>query len=375
MVSSPQLIWGTRQVRQGMGSVLRTEEYVFCSTDAGQTFQQKSLNGSVDVWGLDALTAWAIAGARLWATTSGPAGLVQVATAPTANLRFVRFANATNGLLVGQPVAGATSWPLFYTRDGGATWTSAPAPAPSAGDLARSCTQVGNSYWVSTVLGNVLRSTDGGQSWTSADTGLGSSLREVAFRDALHGLAFGTAGQLRRSTDGGQTWTAITPQGPLRRTTAVAIEGSAGTYLSGTSDVTDLASNGTSISNDDGATWYSLESSTVSQRLAAKGANSVYSGGINLVYRYSGPLAAKAKAQAATALGYPNPANDVLYLPASPPASTAQLYDMTGRLQRTWQLGTGENSLRLHGIGAGVYQLRVVAQDQPVRVQQLVVQH
>jgi photosystem II stability/assembly factor-like uncharacterized protein len=202
---------------------------------------------------------------------------------------------------------------------------------------------------------------------------MGNNLREVAFRDALNGLAFGKTGQLHRTTDGGQSWTVITPQGPLRLSTAVAVEGSTGTYLSGNGSISSSLV-GTSISNDDGATWSSLESSTYSLKLAAR-AGSVYSGSINVVYRYGTPLAATAKPQLTSVFCYPNPASDVLHVPASPHSGTVQLYDVTGRPQRTWKLTSGENRLSLLGLAAGIYQLHLVQQDQPTRVQRIVIQH
>ncbi|UOG76281.1 T9SS type A sorting domain-containing protein [Hymenobacter tibetensis] len=313
------------------------------------------------------------------ATTTGPAGFSVVASAPSARLQFVRFLNATTGILVARPEANATTWPLFRTDDGGATWVTSTTPTPVAGDYPLTCTQVGNTFWVSTYLGYVLRSTDEGRTWTSADTGLGTSLREVSFRSVLNGLAFGDAGQLRRTSDGGQNWIMVTPQGPLRLTKATAVEGSAGTYLSVAGEW-NSAQNGTSISTDDGATWVEVESSINMQRLVSR-EGVVYGTGFPFgnnttmtLYKYASPLSTRARQQERASFCFPNPTADVINLPAASETRTVRLYDAVGRLHRTWELDRAENVLHLDGVALGVYQLHLFEQNKAIRVQQIVVQ-
>ena len=389
MSPSAQVVWGINTVP--VNSVF--DEYtVFCSADGGQSFQTyKEIDpGIVDVWGIDGQRAWGITAnttftnnslrGLLLSTTTGPGGFSVVRSAPNAKFRFVRFVNATNGILVGIPATGATTWPLFWTTNGGTTWASATTLAIVAGDYPTNCTQADGVTWVSTRLGYVLRSTDGGQTWSSSNTGLGNSLREVCFRNASNGLAFGTAGQLRSSGDGGQTWTLVTPQGPLHLNCAVAIPGSAGTYLTGAGQFGSTLS-GTSISTDNGATWVGLESSIFMLRLAASGTQGVYGCGLDRnngyrgnLYRYNGVLSTRTKPQVVKSLCFPNPATEVLHLPAADHARTARLYDVAGRLQRSWQVGRGEQVLSLTGVAAGSYQLQLTEQDQAVRVQHIVVQ-
>jgi hypothetical protein len=74
-------------------------------------------------------------------------------------------------------------------------------------------------------------------------------------------------------------------------------------------------------------------------------------------------------------LCYPNPAQEVLNLPAASQVRTAQLYDVAGRLQRSWKVGREEQQLSLSGLASGLYQFHLAEPNQAVRVQQIVVQH
>ena len=57
----------------------------------------------------------------------------------------------------------------------------------------------------------ILRTTDGGKNWQQVQDRCGEwSLTSVYFRDANNGWAVGFSGQILRSRDGGVTWTALT---------------------------------------------------------------------------------------------------------------------------------------------------------------------
>ena len=120
---------------------------------------------------------------------------------------------------------------IVRTGDGGRTWTRIPPetlpPAlPNEGAFAGSGTNVTvlapNSVWIGTgasTRSRVLRSSDGGATWTIADTPIATSasagIFSIAFRDPLHGVVVG--GDYRKeseamnnaatTSDGGMTWT------------------------------------------------------------------------------------------------------------------------------------------------------------------------
>ena len=63
--------------------------------------------------------------------------------------------------------------------------------------------------WICAFLGRVIRTTNGGISWDTANTNTGGPLRDIQFLNAQTGWVCGDGGVLVKSTNGGQTWTEI----------------------------------------------------------------------------------------------------------------------------------------------------------------------
>jgi len=114
----------------------------------------------------------------------------------------VCFTDINTGTAVG------TSGTILRTTDGGTTWTSQISGTTvqfygvSFID-ANNGTVVG--YGTSSIL-DILRTTDGGINWTSQMSGTKNSFRSVSFTDANTGIAVGVKGIILRTTNSGTTW-------------------------------------------------------------------------------------------------------------------------------------------------------------------------
>ncbi|WBA42676.1 T9SS type A sorting domain-containing protein [Hymenobacter canadensis] len=354
------------------------------------------------IYAQSATTAWVTVAAdfvgpgRILRTTDGGANWVTQTTATqfAGNNSFptvVRFFDALNGVAVGNPNNGR--FEIYTTTNAGATWTTIPAAnAPQAQgveDLVPGIpviAQAGNSIWVGTDEGRILRSTDRGLTWTVAATGL-EFLEAVAFRDALNGLALDEDGNYVRTTDGGATWARISPTGPVHTIGLDNVPGTR-TYVS-----TGFGAYGpgSSYSTDDGQTWVAIES-TVNHVLVDFVSPSVgWSGGLrvdangdadggNGMNKYTGITLATNAALAAR-LGisaFPNPAPDGRFLVRAAglkAATPARVLDGLGRtvLAQTWTSpALAPLALDLSQQTAGVYVLELTTPDGLVR-QKLVV--
>lgn len=71
--------------------------------------------------------------------------------------------------------------------------------------------------------GTVIRSMDGGVTWTITDSGTQQQLSSVAFADANTGMAVGDGGTILRTSDGGLTWESVRvmPTGGTLRSVAL----------------------------------------------------------------------------------------------------------------------------------------------------------
>ncbi|MEM6286959.1 MAG: YCF48-related protein [Bacteroidota bacterium] len=264
------------------GTVVRT-------TDGGDTWTASVVPGADslqlrDLHALDAQTAWALSigtgdDSRIFKTTDGGATWRQVFVNPEAEGFFdcLSMWDAQRGLAFSDSVEGA--FLIVTTADGGETWTRVPASAlpPAAdgeGGFAASGTCVAtrgaNTAWIAT--GNadparVLRTSDGGATWTAAVTplaaGEAAGAASVTFRDDQNGVALGGdigapeafSDAVAITSDGGTTWT---PGGRLPF--AGAAYGAA--YVPGSGALLAVGPGGAALSRDDGRTWTLLDDRT-----------------------------------------------------------------------------------------------------------------
>ncbi|MEM6631255.1 MAG: YCF48-related protein [Bacteroidota bacterium] len=167
----------------------------------------------------------------------------------------VAFAN-------GVPFAIPTPVTIFYTENGGETWSDVSPELDSAESRWFSQTQSlydvqGDTIWYGTRFGRILRSINSGRDWEVFETG-GGNVNSIAFKDALNGLAvvenggdgFIIPSLTLRTEDGGETWTRT--EAPAILENIFYVEGSGGVYIGSTGQT---VKPGFLISKDDGNTW------------------------------------------------------------------------------------------------------------------------
>lgn len=186
------------------GSIRRT-------TDAGATWSLAFNSGRMSAVAFGSPTVGVAAGdnARILRTTD--AGLTWTASTVSAGVigfTGVAFADVDTVVVVGGGI-------MRRSKDGGQTFGTVTTPPGDAYRVAFGSPQVG----VVVGFGNqVYWTADGGQTWTA---GTGAALetvggfRDVAFLDASTAIAVGQStsslnrGVILRSADGGRTWTAV----------------------------------------------------------------------------------------------------------------------------------------------------------------------
>ena len=159
---------------------------------------------------------------------------------------------------------------LFTTRNGGTDWIRVPAEhLPRAllgeGAFAASDTNLAmgaaGQIWIGTTASRVLRSLDGGRTWSVTAsplaTGAATGIFSMAFRDASHGIVVGgnyqqesgAVDNVATTSDGGATWTLVRERGLSGFRSVVAwLPGSSAGWLA-------VGPSGSDVSADDGRTW------------------------------------------------------------------------------------------------------------------------
>jgi photosystem II stability/assembly factor-like uncharacterized protein len=203
------------------------------SADQGVKWTYASVPTLEYLLGIQALTSKvgfaAGTGGVLLRTADGGKTWKEVASAPRGDLLGMHFASASEGWTLANDGVSLTG-SVQHTADGGATWTPQTA---ASGTLLYAVDSVGQDVWVAggdpsagPVLGGervsgdgvLLHSPDGGATWETQWGGGAADLRlnDVDMLDGQTGWAVGdaTAAQhalVLRTTDGGDTWTLQDP--------------------------------------------------------------------------------------------------------------------------------------------------------------------
>jgi photosystem II stability/assembly factor-like uncharacterized protein len=187
---------------------------------------------------------------------------------PKAFYDAMAFRDGRRGFAFADSVDG--SFVVLQTNDGGRTWGRVPVAAlppalPGEGAYAASGTNIavrGELVWIATTAARVLRSADGGRSWTvsrtTLATGPSAGIFSIAFRDDLHGVVVG--GDFKKEAEaidnaaitdaGGGSWTAVAGLSGYR---------SAAAYVPALNrTLVAVGPSGADVSADDGRRWTPL---------------------------------------------------------------------------------------------------------------------
>jgi photosystem II stability/assembly factor-like uncharacterized protein len=173
------------------------------------------------------------------------------------NLMSVFFADANNGWAVGQ-------WgSMVRTTNGGATWTK--LESGTSNGLSSVFFVNASTGWASGGFGTLLKTTDGGSTWAHQNSGASRTLYALSFVNDTTGWAAGSGGTILKTTDAGASWVSqpsgtsstISSIASLDANTAWAV-GAPGMILKTT---------------DGGATWVPQASGTTQSLLSVSFAN------------------------------------------------------------------------------------------------------
>jgi photosystem II stability/assembly factor-like uncharacterized protein len=230
---------------------------ILLSDDEGRTFRQAQTvpvrTTLTAVAFADAMNGWAVGhgGVILHTADGGWTWTLQRhAIGEDRPLFTVHFLDARHGLAAGL-------WSLLLvTKDGGRTWSPVTLPPPPEGgkadrNLFALFADGNGTLYIAAERGTVLRSDDGGTTWSYLNTGYKGSLwAGCALRDGTL-IVGGLRGTIFRSTDGGRHWRAVASGTKSSITHIVAVD----------ERVVAVGLDGTFLQSDDGGITF-----TVSQR-------------------------------------------------------------------------------------------------------------
>jgi photosystem II stability/assembly factor-like uncharacterized protein len=357
----------------GSGTILHTDDGVFWMRQQPGT--DARLNA---VHFVSATQGWAVGGEGtiLRTTNGGQSWQAQSSGAGFADLVSVHFINSSTGW--------ATGFENFFspgvilrTDNGGQTWVAQPQDNSDGVEWLRVFFVDETNGWIlgSTGSAGLLRTTNGGATWTRITIPASSTLTGLHFADALNGWVVGYDGTILRSTDGGLTWSpqpAPNPGSPGFLDAVYFTDATTGWAVGGEGTILNTSNGGAAWATEavgSGITRFY----DVHFPVAGSGWAVGFSGSSARVFRYGQGVGVQEFGMSDLAFGLaPNPAQDHSMLTFTLEARTkvvVELIDLQGRAVRTTFAGdlpAGEQRLEVdvRGLAAGTYCCRIQAGNQ-----------
>lgn len=234
------------------------EGRILRSTDGGETWLDRSTGSRFlkDVFFVDRETGFAVGSQGIiYKTTDGGDNwdMVFLGGSGYGNFEGIYFTDQLRGIAVG---GGGSVSKILRTTDGGETWTSITG-LPGAGLYSVSFSSENNAI-AAGVSGLLLTTSDKGINWINRNEPTIESLRSVFFISESTGKAsvFSSPGLILQTYNSGQTWELLNT-GINARLSAIV--------MTDESTVFAVGENGTiAVSKDDGVTWNIINSGTSS---------------------------------------------------------------------------------------------------------------
>ncbi|HLP63338.1 T9SS type A sorting domain-containing protein [Flavobacterium sp.] len=369
----------------GSGAGAEVQEFTL-TTNGGTTWTPGVINvgdpalGINNICPINSTTAWVSAvnptdgsGSVVFKTSNGGATWDQqnpsAFTSSGSFVNFVHFFDANNGFAMGDPVGAPLEFEIWTTADGGDSWTQVPGaniPNPvnsTEYGLNGGNVVVGNTAWLVTNKGRILKSVDMGLTWTVSqapltDFGGAAQSGRLAFSDANNGCLLKTAGTtytFYTTSNGGATWsTGSTFTGSHRLLSYIP----GTTVIVGTSQAAPV---GSSYSLNNGLAWTPIEADMQRGVSSFVNGSTGWCAGFSSdattdgIFKFDGTLANPTFEADAAIEVYPNPANNFVTISSQLDSYDLSVTDLTGKTVLQQSLSGIENSVDVSSLSSGVY--------------------
>lgn len=191
--------------------------FLASTNDGGRTWLRYPLQTSEDIneiYFRNESSGYLVAGRKLFITSDGGESWRETVIFRPADLRnqvptflSIRFADKRRGLAIGSILndkGNVIDSLVMRTTDGGDTWTR--TIVPSKAELFHLDFNGSSHGWIVGDKGLIVATTNGGETWSVQRSGTTAALYNVDFRDDNEGYAVGEAGTILRTENGGSTW-------------------------------------------------------------------------------------------------------------------------------------------------------------------------
>ena len=202
------------------GFIAGDKGYFAFTNDGGRTWGKQSISTAEDIneiYFRNDDNGYLVAGKKMFMTRDGGRNWQEVSIYNPAEYRgltpeflSIRFADKKRGLVVGSLLNKndeVVDSLVLRTDDGGETWTRKLVPFKR--ELFHLDFVNSSRGWIVGDKGIILVTYDGGKNWQVQKSGTDKALYNVDFRDSEDGYAVGGKGIILRTENGGETWETV----------------------------------------------------------------------------------------------------------------------------------------------------------------------
>lgn len=188
---------------------------------------------------------------------------------------------------------------------------------------------VGTNGWLIDQIGNIMKTTNGGSSWSAQVSGFSAGLNSISFINQNEGWIAGNSGLILHTTDGGANWNAQTTG---ITTTIHSIHFASSTHGWATSG-------GNVLSTTNGGTTWTIQTGVSTSNLL-----SIYFpsttvgyavGGNGSVYKFTGSSLDLEENTTNTVSLFPNPATEMVTIDSKETIEKVDIYSELGQIVKT----------------------------------------
>ena len=202
------------------GFVAGDAGFLAATNNGGQTWTQLPLNVTDDIneiYFRNDNDGYLVAGRKMFITRDGGSTWSETQIfrqnefkGTTPEFLSIRFADRKRGIVIGSLLRRVRNEDVVVdslvmrTDDGGETWTRIAMPTKT--ELFHLDFNGSSHAWIVGDNGMIIASTNSGRTWVKQDSGTTNALYNVDFRDDDEGYAVGEKGTILRTNNGGSTW-------------------------------------------------------------------------------------------------------------------------------------------------------------------------
>ena len=197
--------------------------YLASTSDGGESWTPYPLNANEDIneiYFRNEDDGYLVAGRKMFMTRDGGKSWSETRIygqnefrGMTPEFLSIRFADRKRGIAIGSLLRRVRNEDIVVdslvmrTDDGGESWTRIAMPAKT--ELFHLDFNGSSHAWIVGDSGMILASTDSGRTWQRQNSGTTNALYNVDFRDDNEGYAVGEKGTILRTNNGGATWNRV----------------------------------------------------------------------------------------------------------------------------------------------------------------------